>query len=52
LGKGVHLNRPDKMQISGFGLPPIAATKIKICVLVFAQPVFKIYTGVGGEGEK
>jgi len=27
LGKSVHLNRPGKKHISGFGLPPIAVTK-------------------------
>jgi len=29
LGKSVHLNGPDKQQISGCGLPPIAVTKVK-----------------------
>ena len=28
LGKSVHLNRPGKKHNSGFGLPPIAVTKI------------------------
>jgi len=28
LGKSVHLNHPDKKHNSGFGLPPIAVTKI------------------------
>jgi len=28
LGKGVHLNRLGKKHSSGFGLPPIAVTKI------------------------
>ena len=29
LGESVHLNCPDKKQISGFGLPLIAVAKIK-----------------------
>ena len=28
LGTSVHINRPGKKHISGFGLPPIAVTKI------------------------
>jgi len=28
LGKSVHLNRPGQKHNSGFGLPPIAVTKI------------------------
>jgi len=28
LGKSVHPNRPGKKRSSGFGLPPIAVTKI------------------------
>jgi len=30
LGKSVRLNRPGKKHNSGFGLPPIAVTKIKV----------------------
>ena len=30
LGKSVHLNRPDKKQISDCGLPPTPVTKIKL----------------------
>jgi len=30
LGKSVHLNRPGKKQISGFGLLPIAVIKIEL----------------------
>jgi len=30
IASSVHLNRPDKKRVSGFGLPPLAVTKIKI----------------------
>jgi len=33
--KSVHLNRPNRKHISGFGLPPIAVTKNKKWIVAF-----------------
>ena len=47
MGKSIHLNRPGRKQISGFGLPGIAITKIKVkkkCIHICAwtySTVFK-----------
>jgi len=43
LGKSVHPNRPGKKRISGFGLPPIAVTKIKHKKYIYSNIILEAH---------